>query len=287
MKMSNAIEVTNLTKRYGEFCLDNISFNVESGTIMGFVGQNGAGKTTTIKSILNIIKTNGGSIKVFGLNNISDEIAIKENIGVVFDDICFNKTLNMRYINSIMKGIYKEWSQDKFYEYCRKFELPLGKKFKAYSRGMKMKASMAVALSHNAKLLILDEPTSGLDPIVRNEILDMLQDFVVSEEHTILFSSHITSDLGRIADAITFIHKGKVVFSENKIDLLERHAILKCSAEDFAQLDKQKVISSRKSSCGYEALISDREFYERNYPNLVIDNASIDDIMVFYAKEAV
>lgn len=281
----NAIEVKNLCKKYKDFQLNNVSFNVEGGTIMGFVGQNGAGKTTTIKSILNIVNRDAGEIKVFGLDNIKNEVEIKENVGVMFDDICFHQQLNMCNINSIMKLIFKRWNEKQFFEYADRFELPKKKSFKAYSRGMKMKASLAVALSHDAKLLILDEPTSGLDPMVRSDILDIMQDFIVSEEHTILFSSHITSDLERIADNITFIHKGGVILSENKLDLLERHAILKCGEKEYAELDKSGVIAMRKSSFGCEVMVNDAELYRRSYPQLVADRPTIEDIMVYYSRE--
>lgn len=282
---SNTIEIKELSKKFNGFNLNRISFNVEKGTIMGFVGENGAGKTTTIKLILNMMKIDSGEISIFGLDGVKEDVKIKEEIGVVFDDICFPESFNMKNLNVVFKGVYRNWSEEKFWDFVQRFDLPKTKKIKSFSRGMKMKASIAVALSHNAKLLILDEPTSGLDPMIRNDILDILLDFMVDEEHTIIFSTHITSDLERIADTITFIHKGEVILSQDKLEMLENHGVLKCSKEQYNGLDKASVVEERKSSFGYEVLVNDKDFYTRNYPNLVIDKATIEDIMVFYARK--
>lgn len=281
----NAIEIKNLSKTYPDYKLCNISFNLKKGSIMGFIGQNGAGKSTTIKAILNLIKRESGEIKVFGLDNILDEVNIKERTGVVFDDLNFTETFTLKIINKIMKNLYKSWSSEVFFDYAKRFKLPVNKKIKDFSRGMRMKTSIAAALSHDAELLILDEPTSGLDPIARNEILDLLLEFVVEENRSVLFSSHITGDLERIADYITFIHEGKILFSENKLDLFDTCGLIKCTPEQYNELDKSLIISMRKSTYGIEAMTNDKEAVKRRYNNLVIDKPLIDDIMVFYTME--
>ncbi len=279
---NNAIEIKNLSKSYSDYKLDDVSFNLPSGAIMGFIGQNGAGKSTTIKAILNLIKRENGEIKIFGKDNITHETEVKERMGVVFDDLYYSETFTLKNIDKVMRNIYKKWSSDEFFGYAKRFGLPEKKKIKEFSRGMKMKTSIAAALSHKADLLVLDEPTSGLDPIVRNEILDLLQDFVIDENHSILFSSHITGDLDRIADYLTFIHDGKVYFSKNKLDLLESHGVIKCSPEEFEKLDKSLIVASRKSTYGIEALTNDKEKILRENLKLVIDTPQIDDIMIFY-----
>ena len=203
----NAIEIKDLTVKYDGFTLDAINFNVAKGSIMGFIGQNGAGKTTTIKALLNIIKRDKGSVKLLGLDNIKDEVAIKQQISAVFDEIPFQEQLNAKNINTIMKEIYTEWSSETFFQYLDRLTLPSKKKIGAFSKGMKMKLQIAVALSHNAKLLIMDEATTGLDPVVRNECLDIFMEYLQDENNTILMSSHITSDLEKVADSVTFIDK--------------------------------------------------------------------------------
>lgn len=281
-----AIEIKNLKKSYGDFKLDGVSFNLPSGSIMGFIGQNGAGKSTTIKAILNLIKTESGEIKIFGKDNITYEVEIKEDMGVVFDDLYFSNNFTLKDINRVMKNIYKNWSEEEFFGYAEKFSLPVKKAIKKFSRGMKMKTSIIMALSHKAKLLVLDEPTSGLDPIARNEILDILQDFVVDEEHSVLFSSHITGDLERIADFLTFIHNGNVLFSTNKLELMETHGIIKCSAEQYEKLDKSSIVGMRKSTYGVEAMTSDKTGLLKKHDDLIIDTPQIDDIMIFYTLGA-
>ena len=220
--MENILEIKDLSKKYDGFELKNINIKLPKGTIMGFIGENGAGKTTTIKLILNIIKKNEGEIKIFGLDNIKEEKRIKEDIGVVLDDSFLSEYLNPLDINKIMKNIYKNWDEELYFKYINEFKLPKDKISKEYSTGMKMKLKIAVALSHHPKLLILDEPTSGLDPIARNEILDIFQDFIQDEEHGIFVSSHITSDLEHIADYVTFINEGEIVFTKTRDELLEK-----------------------------------------------------------------
>lgn len=277
------LRVENVTKEYKDFKLNNISFNLPKGSIMGLIGENGAGKTTIVKLILNLIKRNGGSIKIFGMDNIEKEQEIKQEIGVVLDESYFHDNLRPKDITMIMKNIYKSWDRDKFNKYLKKFKLPEDKIIKDYSKGMKMKLSIAAALSHNPKILILDEPTGGLDPIVRNEILDIFLDFIQDEERSILFSTHVTSDLDKIADYITFIHEGNLVFTEPKDDILNNYGIVKCRAEDFDYLDKEHVIGHRKNKFGVEVLIDNKQSI-REDKDLVVDAVNLEDIMLFYIR---
>ena len=280
----NAIEIKNLSKSYKDFSLNNVSLNIPCGCVTGFIGQNGAGKSTTIKSILNMTKTDSGEITVFGADNIKEEKLIKENIGVVFDDIGFHPNLKPKHIDKIMKGIYKEWDSKVFFDYLDRLSLPAKKKVGDYSRGMQMKLQIATALSHNAKMLIMDEPTGGLDPIVRNEILDIFMDFIQDSDHTVFLSSHIITDLERIADYIVFIHNGKILLSEDKESISERHGILKCTKEQFESVDKADVIGYRMSSFGIEALVGNQEECRKKYPKLLCEKTSLEEIMLFYVN---
>ncbi len=281
---TNAIEVKDLTKRYDGFTLDNLSFNVPGGSIMGFIGQNGAGKTTTINTILNIVKPDSGTVKVFGLDHIRDEKEIKKHIAAVFDELPFDDRLTASDINVIMREIYDQWDSDKFFAFLDRFQLPKKKKFGKFSKGMKMKMQIAAALSHNAKLLIMDEATTGLDPVVRNEILDIFFEFLQDEEHSILMSSHITSDLEKIADSVTFIDKGKLLISGCKDDILESHAILRCSRADYEALDKSDIVSARINDFSIDVMVSDADGCRRKYPDIITDKANLDDIMLFYVN---
>lgn len=278
--MTNAITLSNVTKKYKEFTLDNISLTLPKGSIMGFVGENGAGKSTTIKLILDLIRRDSGSISVLGENNLKNQKHWKEKIGVVLDECSFIDTFNLENVNTIMKNAYSQWDEGAFRKYAKRFSLSPKKLMKEYSRGMKMKLSIAVALSHNAKLLILDEATSGLDPMIRDEILDVFLEFIEDENNSILISSHIISDLEKICDYITFIHDGRIVLSENKDDLLERYGILKCSNDDFTRIDKSTIIGCRKNQFGVEALVLKNKLKG----NHVVDRANIEDIMLFYVK---
>ncbi|MDF2631776.1 MAG: putative transporter, ATPase component [Caproiciproducens sp.] len=282
--MDNILQITNLCKSYKEFQLNNVNFSVPSGSIVGFIGENGAGKTTTIKLILNEIKRDSGSVKIFGMDNIRDERKIKEQIGVVFDESYFHGEFNAGDISKIMSKVFQSWDNNLFDRYLTEFKLPKNKIIKEYSKGMKMKLGIASALSHKPRLLILDEATSGLDPIVRSEILDIFLDFIQDETHSVLFSSHITSDLEKVADYVVFIHEGQIVFDRSKDELIYNCGILKCGAADFARLDKSGFVRWRKGECGYEALVTDREVAKRKYPNMVIDAATIDEIMLLYVK---
>lgn len=283
--MSNyVLDLCDVTKKYDDFTLDHVSFQVPRGCICGFVGQNGAGKTTTIQLILDIIKKDGGSIKVFDQDMEKDGAALKEKIGVVFDEMGFHEFLTATEINRVMKNVYANWQEDLFFDYLKRFSLPRKKRCGSFSRGMRMKLQIAVALSHQAEFLIMDEPTSGLDPIVRNEILQIFQEFVMEENHTILLSSHITSDLERIADMVTFINRGKIVLSGDKNEILERHGLIKCKKDEVQKIDPQDIISYRQSAFGAEVLVADREKCAAKYSSMVIEQTTLEEIMVFYVN---
>ena len=278
--MDNILKVRNLSKNYDGFSLQNVDISLPKGCIMGFIGENGAGKSTTIKLILNLIKKDGGDISIFGEDNIQSEKRIKEDVGVVLDESNFPFTMRGMDIDAVMKNIYKNWNSEVFKQYMQKFNIPLKKTFKEYSRGMKMKLSIAAALSHDAKLLILDEATSGLDPIVRDEILDVFLEFIQDENRSIFISSHIISDLEKITDYITFIHEGKIIFSEPRDALLEKYCVIKCDEEEFKKLSNDVIIGVRKNRFGIEALV----FKNKLPQNYETEHTTIEDIMLFYVK---
>lgn len=280
----NAIEISGLTKRYDGFALDNLSFSVPKGSIMGFIGQNGAGKTTTIKAILNIIKADEGSVKLLGMDNLTDEIPIKERIAAVFDEIPFHDEFTAKNLNVIFGDIYKNWNTQTFEQYLDRFALPRKKKIGKLSKGMKMKLQIACALSHGAELLIMDEATTGLDPVVRNEILDIFLEYIQDENHSIFMSSHITSDLEKVADSVTFIDKGKLLLTGYKDDILENHGVIKCGKEDYKEIAAEDIISARLTDFGAEVMVSDKAACKRKYSGLVMDNTTLEEIMVFYVN---
>lgn len=275
-----AISIRNLQKSFPAFTLKNVSFDVQKGTIMGFIGENGAGKSTTIKCILNVLKKDSGLIKIFGYDHTKEEIQIKEEIGVVYDDLPFPETLTGSEIEKFMSRLYKNWDEPLFYQLLKQFKINPAKKVKELSRGMKMKLSIAIALAHHPKLLILDEPTSGLDPIVRDEILDLFLHFMEEEEHTILFSSHITSDLEKVADSITFIHEGEIVFSESKDVLLYEYAIWKGSQQELKDLPEDAIVRMRQGIYGVEALVRKNRIHSI-FPTT---RPTIEELMVFLTK---
>lgn len=281
----NAIEISGLTKRYEGFTLDGVSFNVPKGSIMGFIGQNGAGKTTTIRSLLNITGIDGGNIRLLGLDHIRDEFEIKKRLAVVFDELPFHDVFNAADMARIFEGLYPEWDNAVYSAYLERFGLPPKKKIGQYSKGMKMKLQIACALSHNAELLVMDEATTGLDPVVRDEILHIFMEYLQNGERSILMSSHITGDLEKIADSVTFIDKGKILLSGYKDVILETHGILKCSAEELRDIDKSDIISVRKNEYGAEAMLSDRANAAYRYGGAIIDAASLDDIMLYYVHK--
>ena len=280
----NALTVSRLTKKYETFTLSDISFEVPQGTIAGLIGENGAGKSTTLKSILGLIHKDKGEISVLG-NPIEElQPEIRENIGVVFDGTNFSEELTPKKLNKVLKGVYRSWDEEYFFALLQKMSLPVAKKIKSFSKGMKAKLSIVVAFAHHPKLLILDEATSGLDPIVRDDILDMFLDFVQDEENSILVSSHITSDLEKVADYIIFIHEGRLIFSKPKDELLESYGIVKCGAAQFDRIDKQDIITYRRQDYEWQVLVADRNSAKKKYPKAMVIPATIDEIMLLYVK---
>ena len=277
-----ALELNGVTKQYKDFKLDSISFTVPQGSIVGLIGENGAGKSTTINAILGLIVTEQGKISVFNGKDVNAKT--KEHIGVVFDGSNYPDNLTPEKLGKVFQNIYAEWNNKKYFELLNKFELPINKKLKEFSKGMNMKYSIAVALSHNSKLLILDEATSGLDPIIRDDILEIFLDFIQDEEHSILVSSHITSDLEKIADYIVFIHEGKVLFSRPKDELTEQYGIIKCNAKQFDELNKNDIIRYKKQDYEWQVLVANRQKAKKEYPHTLVVPASIDDIMLLYVK---
>lgn len=280
----NILEVKNLTKDYGDFMLNKLSFTIPRGVIMGLIGENGAGKSTTINCILNEIKKDSGDLLIFGKDHIAEEIAIKSKLGVVFDENHFPDIFTPMEIGKYMAGVYRGWEWTAYIQFLDKFELPTDKKIKDFSKGMKVKLAFAVALSHKAEFLILDEATSGLDPIIRDDILDILLDFVQDEAHAVLVSSHITSDLEKIADYITFIHKGSLIFSHRKDDLIDKYGIVSCGASVFDSLNKTDVIAYRKEDYQFKVLVKDRHKIAKAYPKAIVEPATIEEIMLFHVK---
>ena len=280
--MANAFMVSGLTKTYQDFVLDHVSFNVPGGSIVGLIGENGAGKSTTINAALGLIQKEDGVVSILDKEELDGDI--KEQIGVVFDGSNYPEILSPRKLNRVMKSIYRTWNEQVYFGLLKQFSLPSDKQIKQFSKGMKMKLAISVAFSHHSRLLILDEATSGLDPVVRDDILDMLLDFVQDEEHSVLVSSHITSDLEKIADYIVFIHEGKVVFEKPKDELTERYGIIKCGAAQLDALDKSDVISYRKMDYEWQVLVSDRERMQKKYPKALVVPATIDEIMLLYVK---
>lgn len=280
----NILEIRELSKDYGDFVLDKISFSLPRGVIMGLIGENGAGKSTTINCILNEIQKSSGTIRIFGKDHSTDEIEIKDKLGVVFDENHFPDIFTPEEIGKFMSGIYSAWEWQLYHHFLEKFELPKDKKIKDFSKGMKVKLAFAVALSHNAELLILDEATSGLDPIIRDDVLDMLIDFVQDESHSVLVSFHITSDLEKVADYITFIHKGKLIFTQDKDTLIDNYGIISCGAAVFDTINKSEVIAYRKEDYQFKVLVNNRTKAAKQYPNAIVSPATIEEIMLFYIK---
>ena len=280
--MENAIEVRGLCKTFAkkDFSLQNLDLTVPKGSIVGLIGENGAGKTTTLKCILGILRRDAGEIQLLGGE---PGPATVSQVGVVFEDAYFPATLTTRQIERILRGMYKQDSDSARFEgLCRRFQLTEGKMVKDFSRGMRMKLSLATALAHHPRLLILDEATSGLDPVVRGEILDMFLDFIQDEDHSILLSSHITSDLEKVADSVAYIHEGQLLFQKDKDELMESYALIQCSAQDLARLPAEWIVHSREHAFGRETLVRNPEQVRQQLPNAVFGKADIDTIMQFF-----
>lgn len=282
--MEATIKVKNLNKKYEGFELKNISFEIPEGSIVGLIGENGAGKTTTIKSILNIINSEG-EIQVLGKDIKQNEKEIKSKLGVVLDDSFLSEYLTPKKLNSIMKDFYNTWDKKLFEKYIKIFKLPENKMIKDFSSGMKMKLKIATAISHKPQILILDEPTSGLDPIVRNEILDIFRQFIAEDEtRSILVSTHITTDLEHISDYIMFIKNGEITLNLPTSEILENYGIVKCDEKDFSKISKEDYEYYRKEKYQYEVLVKNKKMIKSKYGISTIDKASIEDIMLFYIK---
>lgn len=285
-KIENLVEFKNVSKYFKDFSLENVNLQVKKGQITGFVGANGAGKSTTMKLMMNLLQPDTGEIKVFGKEYTNHQKEIKERIGFVYDSNVFYESLNLKDIRKIIGPAYKNWSDSQFNDYIQKFELPSHKAIKTFSKGMLMKTSLAIALSHEAEFIMMDEPTAGLDPVFRRELLDILKEMMVDGRRTIFFSTHITSDLERIADNITFIHKGKILFNESIRNIQERYALVKGSANLINQENEKYFISMERSSSGFNAVTNNAEEVRKSLgAQVVLEEATLEDIM-YYTKGA-
>jgi len=282
--MNNILKITDLTKSYNNFTLDALNLLVPYGTIMGLIGENGAGKTTTINLILNSVEKDYGNISVFGKDHIKHEKEIKQNIGVVFDECNLPGTFDITDIERFLSKMYTSWSHQKYLGYIERFELPDKQIIKNFSKEMRVKLNFAVALSHDPQLLILDEATSGLDPVMRDDMLDVLLDFVQDEKKSVLFSSHITTDLEKIADYVSFLHKGKLLFCAKKDDLIYNYGLIHSKTVDFEKIDKSDILAYRKLDCEWRVLVNNREAAAKKYKNYIVDPTTIEDIMFMFIR---
>ncbi|HIU23180.1 MAG TPA: ABC transporter ATP-binding protein [Candidatus Fimihabitans intestinipullorum] len=273
--MKSAVKIHNLTKQYDSKFQLNVDLEIPKGMIIGLIGENGAGKTTLMKSMLDIIHPEQGTIS-FEKGS--------EHVGVVLDQSFFPEILTPMDIHYIMKDIYSTWDADMYFRYMKDFDLPLHKAIKTMSKGMRKKLEIATAFSHHPSLLILDEPTSGLDPVVRSEVLDLFLEFIQDENHTILFSTHITSDLEHIADYIIFLDDGKIILKENRDTLLEEYGVLKCSEKEWKTIDPKDYVTYKKGKYQYELLVTDQKRMKKKYPNMVVDRISLEELMVLTIK---
>ncbi len=285
--MENILEVNDISKFYKDFSLEHITFSVPRGMICGMIGENGAGKTTTISCIMDMLKADSGNVRVFGMDYEHAAREIKSRIGLVMDGLEQNPFLYVRDMEKIMRRLYQNWDSACFSSYLERFALPLDKRVKDLSKGMSVKLNFAIALSHGAELLILDEATSGLDPVMRDEILELLQEFVTDEKHSVLISSHITSDLDKIADYILFIHEGKISFFKSREDIEENYGVLHCRRELFEALSPDDYDAYIPEMYSYKVLLNNRAAVERHFRDVLADRATIEDIMLFYVKGVV
>ena len=278
----NALEIDNLTKSYRDFTLDQVSLTLPSGCIMGLIGENGAGKTTLMKLLLGMIHKDGGTVKIFGTETGEDMTLTKEEIGVVMDDVGIPECLTVRQIGNVMKHTYRNWDTDEFARLTERFSLPEGKEFKDFSRGMKMKTGIAIALSHRSRLLLLDEATSGLDPVVRDEVVELLSEFTRDETHSVLISSHIVSDLEKLCDYVAFLHRGRLMLCEEKDMLLSEYGVIHCAAERLDEIPGTAVLHKKVTPYGAEAIV-----LRKGVPNGIdILPVSIEELFVYMVKEA-
>lgn len=280
----DVIELRDVTKKFKNFSIENVNLKVKQGFVTGFIGANGAGKSTTIKMMMNLLKPDSGEVKIFGLDYATHEKEIKERIGFVYDSNVFFEGMNLKDIKRIVGPAYKKWDDDLFYQYIEKFELPLNKAIKTFSKGMQMKASLALALSHHAELIIMDEPTAGLDPIFRRELLDLLQEIMLNGDRTIFFSTHITTDLDRIADYIAFIQGGELIFNQSIHDVAENYALVKGPLDLLDRDTEKALIEIHRAPTGFEALTGNIDEVNRVFGNsVIIERANLEDIM-YYLK---
>ena len=277
------LKLENVKKNYGNFSLD-CSMEVKRGQVTGIIGSNGAGKSTTFKSILGLIFPDGGNIEMFGKNVNDISIEDKEKIGVVLTEANVNELLRAKDLVPIMKAMYKKFSTEDYLNKCKQYNIPMDKPIKEYSTGMKAKLKLILALSHDAELLILDEPTAGLDVIMRNELLDMLRDYMEDDNRGILISSHISTDLEGICDDLYMISDGKIVMHEETDVLLSEYGIIKATKEQFDSLDKTHIISVKEEKFGYLCLTNQKDFYMENYPSVAIEKGNIDDFIILMVK---
>ena len=277
----NALEIRNLTKTFPGFTLDNLNLTLPSGCVMGLIGENGAGKSTTIRLILDMLRSDSGTITILGRDNRENIRLTKEEVGVVLDEVGLPECLNTRQVGKVMAGTFRTWNQAEYERILKKFDLPQGKPFKTFSRGMKMKLGIAIAMSHGSKLLLLDEPTSGLDPVVRDEVVEMFSDFTRDESHSILISSHIVSDREKLCDYIAFLHKGRLLLCEEKDQLLAEYGMLHCAAEQLEAIDPEAVIYRKSSPYGVQAIVR-RQAVPADLP---LSPISIEELFVFMVKE--
>jgi ABC-2 type transport system ATP-binding protein len=280
--MSNILEVSGVSKDYGDFRLDDISFSLPKGYIMGLIGPNGAGKTTIIKMIMNLVMTQSGEIKIFDKDHQKFEVEIKKRIGFVYDTPIHYEHLNLKQFKNTVAPFYENWDEATFKDLVSRFNLPLNKKLKKFSKGMAMKSSIAIALSHNADFIIMDEPTSSLDPVVRRELLDFLRELMQDENKSILFSSHITTDIEQVADFITYVHDGKVIFSKTKDDVFEQYVMVKGGNDLLDNETRKSFVGVRTGAFGFEGLSRNRELTESIFEkNVLYEKASLEDIMFY------
>ena len=278
----NALEIKNLTKSFSGFKLDNLNLTLPSGCIMGLIGENGAGKSTTIKLILDMLHKDSGTIKILGRDNQDNIDITKEDIGVVMDEVGIPECLNAKQVGKIMRYTFRNWNDEEYVNYLKKLSIPADKPFKEFSRGMKMKLGIAIAMSHESKLLLLDEATSGLDPVVRDEVVDMLSEFTRDENHSILISSHIVSDLEKLCDYVAFLHKGKLLLFEEKDRLLGEYGIIHCTTEQLSELGSKAVKHKKETPYGVEAIV----LRDKIPSNIKISPISIEELFIFMVKEA-
>ena len=278
----NALEIRNLTKSYPGFTLDNLSLTLPSGCIMGLIGENGAGKSTTIKLILDMVHKDSGSIRILGKDNTDDIELTKEDIGVVMDEVGIPECFTVKQVGNVMRHTFRNWDDAEYTRLVQKLALTDKKQFKEFSRGMKMKLGIAIALSHNAKLLILDEATSGLDPVVRDEVVEMFSDFTRDENHSILISSHIVSDLEKLCDYVAFLHKGKLLLCEEKDQLLAEYGLIHCTSEELLNIPTEAIKHKKENPYGVEAMV----LRSAVPANVNVSPISIEELFVFMVKEA-